>query len=197
MELIEYFGYNSVLILTFFFISFGALILKYVTLGASNDLLFSSYRSSLFNPLTYVRLFTHALGHSDWKHFSNNFLYILLIGPMIEEKYGTYNLLIMMLKTAGITGIINNIIGKKKILGASGIVFMLIVLSSFVNIQSTKIPITLVLIIIFYLINEIIDVFFKKDNVSHVGHIIGGLCGLAFGFLYYYHPEVFMLNLLN
>ncbi len=35
MELIEYFGYNSVLILTFFFISFGALILKYVTLGAS------------------------------------------------------------------------------------------------------------------------------------------------------------------
>ena len=88
MEVMEYFQYNSVLILTFFFLSFGALILKYITLGSSNKLLFSSYRSSLLNPLTYVRLFTHALGHADWKHFSNNFLYILLIGPMIEEKYG-------------------------------------------------------------------------------------------------------------
>ena len=50
------------------------------------------------------------------------FLYILLIGPMIEEKYGTFNLLIMMLITAGITGIINYIRGRKRILGASGIV---------------------------------------------------------------------------
>ena len=133
MEVMEYFQYNSVLILTFFFLSFGALILKYITLGSSNKLLFSSYRSSLLNPLTYVRLFTHALGHADWKHFSNNFLYILLIGPMIEEKYGTMNLLVMMLITAGVTGIINHILGRKRILGASGIVFMLIMMSSFVN----------------------------------------------------------------
>ena len=162
MELINYLQYNSFLILTFFFLSFGALILKYVTLDASNKLIFSSYRSSLTNPLTYVRFFTHSLGHSDWKHFSNNFLYILLIGPMIEEKYGTLNLLLMMLITAGITGVINHIIGRKRILGASGIVFMLIMMSSFVNIQSGKIPITLVLIFIFYIVNEIIDGVFKK-----------------------------------
>lgn len=119
MEIIEYLQYNSVLILSFFFLSLGTLILKYVTFGNSNKILFSSYRSSLLNPLTYVRMFTHILGHSDWKHFSNNFLYILLIGPMIEEKYGTINLLIMMLITAFITGIINHIVGKKRILGAS------------------------------------------------------------------------------
>lgn len=119
MELFSYFQYNSVLILTFFLISLGALILKYITLGKSNILLFSSYRSSLLNPLTYIRFFTHILGHQDFKHFMNNFLYILLIGPMIEEKYGTINLLIMILITAGITGIINFIIGRKRILGAS------------------------------------------------------------------------------
>ena len=78
MELINYLQYNSVLILTFFFLSFAALILKYITMGSSNRYLFSSYRSSLLSPLTYVRFFTHILGHSDWKHFSNNFLYILL-----------------------------------------------------------------------------------------------------------------------
>ena len=172
-----YFGYNSVLILSFFFISFIVLILKYITLGKSNDILFSTYKSSLYNPLTYIRMFTHVLGHGDWKHFSNNFLYILLIGPMIEEKYGTNNLLIMILITAGVTGIINFIIGRKKILGASGIVFMMIVLSSFVNIQTGKIPITLILIFIFYIVNEILDGLFKNDKVSHLGHIIGAICG--------------------
>lgn len=186
MELVEYLQYNSVLILTFFFLSFGALILKYITFGKSNKLLFSTYRSSLLNPLTYVRFFTHILGHSDWKHFSNNFLYILLIGPMIEEKYGTINLLIMILITAGTTGIINHIVGRKRLLGASGIVFMLIVMSSFANIQVGKIPITLILIFAFYIVNEIIDGILKKDDVSHTGHIIGAICGTIFGFLYFY-----------
>ena len=186
MELINYLQYNSVLILRFFFLSFAALILKYVTLGSSNKILFSSYKSSLANPLTYVRFFTHILGHSDWKHFSNNFLYILLIGPMNEEKYGSINLLIMILITAGITGIINFIRGRKRILGASGIVFMLIMMSSFVNIEAGKVPITLILMFICYIVNEIIDAVTKKDDVSHSGHIIGAICGTIFGFLYFY-----------
>ncbi len=186
MDLINYLQYNSVLILTFFFLSLGALILKYITLGTSNKVLFSSYRSSLANPLTYVRMVTHIFGHSDWKHFSNNFLYILLIGPMIEEKYGTLNLFCMILITAVITGIINFILSRKRILGASGIVFMLIMMSSFVNIETGKIPITLILMFIFYIVDEIIDGVLKKDDVSHLGHIIGAICGTIFGFLYFY-----------
>jgi len=112
----------------------------------------------------------------------NNFLYILLIGPILEEKYGSTNLLIMMLITAGVTGIINSIIGKYQLLGASGMVFMFIILSSLVNIQSGKIPITLILIFIFYIVNEIIAGIFKKDNVSHLGHLIGAACGCIYGF---------------
>ena len=92
----------------------------------------------------------------------NNFLYILLIGPMIEEKYGSINLLIMILITSGVTGIINSLIGKHRLLGASGIVFMLIILSSLVNLKSGMIPITLILIFIFYIANEIFAGIFKK-----------------------------------
>lgn len=193
-ELFNYFQYNSTLILSYFLISLIALILKYITFGKSNELLFSSYRSSLLNPLTYIRFFTHAIGHQDFKHFTNNFLYILLIGPMIEEKYGTMNLLVMMLITAGITGIINYIIGRKRILGASGIVFMLIMMTSFVNVQTTKIPITLVLIFLFYIVNEIIDGVFKKDDISHAGHIIGAICGCIFGYLYYYQNTFYFFK---
>lgn len=181
MEIINNLSYNSIVIISFFIISFIAFILKVITKNKTNDLLFSSYKSSMINPLTYVRLFTHIFGHANWNHFMNNFLYILLIGPMIEEKYGSKNLVIMILITAFATGLLNMIFSNKKILGASGIVFMFIVLSSFVNIESGKIPITLILICVFYLINEVLSIF-KKDNISHVGHLIGAVCGFIFGY---------------
>lgn len=184
MEILKNIQYNSTLILSYFFLSFVVLILGKVTKKKTDMLFFSNYRSFILNPLTYIRLFTHVLGHENWRHFSNNFLYILLIGPMIEEKYGTINLLIMIGITAGVTGLINSIFSKNRILGASGIVFMFIVLSSFVNMEAGKIPLTLILIFLFYIVNEIIDGLIKKDRVSHLGHIIGALCGVAFGFYF-------------
>lgn len=182
LKFVEYFEYNSLVILSFFFLSLIVLIINKFTNGKSNKILFSSYRSSLFNPLTYVRLFTHVLGHQNRNHFTNNFLYILLLGPMIEEKYGSINLLKMILITALVTGIINSITSKNRILGSSGIVFMFIILSSLVNITTQKIPVTLVLVFIFYIVNEIINGLTKKDNVSHLGHLIGAFCGFIFGF---------------
>lgn len=178
----EYLQYNAPVVLTFFFISFVVLVINWITKGSSNYLLFSTYRSSLLNPLTYLRLITHIFGHLNWSHFMNNFLYILLIGPLVEEKYGSINLIIMILITAGVTGIINSLIGKYRLMGASGIVFMLIIMSSLVNIQSGKIPITLILVFIFYIANEILAGIFKKDNVSHMGHLIGAVCGCIYGF---------------
>lgn len=182
MKAINFFSYNSYVILTFFFISLLTLILNFITNGKSNKFLFSSYRSNIFSIFTYIRLITHIFGHASFNHFMNNFIYILLIGPMIEEKYGSYKLIFMILITAIITGIINNIFSNKRILGASGIVFMLIVLSSFVNIVDGKIPITFILICIFYIINEVISLLFKKDDISHMGHLIGALSGFIFGF---------------
>lgn len=181
MEYLKYFQYNSIVILTYFFLSLLVLWLKNLTNNKSNKL-FSSGRDSIFNPLTYIKMFTHILGHSNYNHFKNNFLYILLIGPMIEEKYGSINLLTMIIITSFITALINIIISKKQILGASGIVYMLILLSSLVNIETGKIPITLILIFIFYIITEIKDGLFKKDNISHLSHLIGAVCGFIYGF---------------
>ena len=58
---------------------------------------------------------------------------------------------------------------------------MLILLSSFANYQKGRIPITLILVAVIYLSGEIIDGLTKSDNISHLGHIIGGICGTAFG----------------
>lgn len=183
IKLEEIFQYNSKVILTFFFLSLLVFILNKITKGKSNLLLFSNYRSSLLNPLTYFRMFSHILGHSDWNHLKKNFLYILLIGPLVEEKYGSINLIIMILITSLCTGLINFIIGRKRILGSSDIVYMLIILSSIVNISQNKIPLTLVLIIIFYIVDELIAILKnKKDNVSHISHLIGAICGCIYGF---------------
>ena len=73
-QIIEYFHYNSYVTLTFFFSSLAVLILNTITFGAANKYIFSTEKKSLLNPLTYVRLFTHILGHSDWNHFMNNFM---------------------------------------------------------------------------------------------------------------------------
>ena len=184
MDINIHFIYNSYVILTFFFISLIALYLSKTSKGKSNNLLFSCYRSSVLKPLSYVRLITHIFGHVDWEHFRNNFLIILLIGPTLEEKYGSINLLIMILITALITGIIHILLKNTKLLGASGTAFMMILLSSFVNIKEGTIPLTLVLICLFYVIDEIKDGLLKKDHVSHLGHIIGALCGIGFGFYF-------------
>ena len=179
-DIMKYFEYNAPVTLTFFLISFGVLILSFIT-RKKIDYLFSSERASLLNPFTYIRLFTNILGHRDFVHFSNNFLKILLLGPMIEEKYGSMNLLIIILITAFITAVINFIIGKYRIMGASNIVFMLIALSAFVN-MSDRIPLTLVFIILFYFIDEVRQLF-NKDGVAHYGHLTGAVCGVAFGFI--------------
>lgn len=177
----EYLQYNSFVILSYFFLSLLVLMISYFTKGRSNNF-FSSGRGRVFNPVTYLKMFTHILGHSNWNHFKNNFLYILLIGPMIEEKYGSVNLFKMILITAFTTALVNIIISRKHILGASGIAFMLILLSSLVNIQSGKIPLTFILIVIFYVVTEVRDMFYKKDNVSHLSHLIGAVCGFVYGF---------------
>lgn len=171
INIMDYFQYNAIVTLTMFFISLGVLLLDKITKGKANRKIFSTERASLLNPLTYIRFFTHILGHSDWEHLSNNYLKILLLGPLIEEKYGSINFLIMILITAFVVAVFNFIKGKEWLEGASCISFMLTVLSAFVNITENKIPITLILIILFYIIDEIKKLK-KDDNIAHDSHII-------------------------
>ncbi len=174
--------YNSPVILSFTLMSLAACIAGMVTGGAANMLLFSVYRAPLTNPLFYLRLFTHVLGHADLAHFMGNFTIILLVGPMLEEKYGGKRLITMIAATALITGLINVIFfPDTALLGASGIAFMLILLSSFANSGTGELPLTLIFVAALYLGTEIINGVFANDNISQMAHIIGGACGCGFG----------------
>ncbi len=100
------FQYNAPVTLSFFLLALAALILNRVTDGWTTSHLFSVYRSSLTDPLFYVRLFGHVLGHADFDHFLGNMLLLLVIGPPLEEKYGSRTLLAGILLTAGVSGIL-------------------------------------------------------------------------------------------
>ncbi|MBQ6477311.1 MAG: rhomboid family intramembrane serine protease [Bacilli bacterium] len=177
------FSFNSVVTLSFFAICLVLLIIDKICRGKLSTF-FSVRRGSIFNPMTYIRFVTSSFVHENWQHFSGNFLYILLLGPMLEEKYGGLNLIYMMLVTTVASSLVHVIFSKKAALGASDITFMMIILSSIVNIQSGKIPITLVLIILFYVVGEVIDGITKKDNISHLSHIVGAICGVVFGYYF-------------
>ena len=175
--------FNAPVILTFALLSLLALLLGNWTNGAATHQYFSVYRSSLSDPLTYVRFIGHVLGHADYEHYMGNMLLLLLVGPGLEEKYGSGTMVWTIAVTALVTGLVHFVFFPGSVLlGASGVVFMMIVLSSFTAMRRGEIPVTLILVVIFYLGGEIMDGLFKKDNISQITHIVGGLCGLIFGF---------------
>ena len=176
--------YNSPVILTFFLLSLAALVLNFVTGGWTNAHLFSVYQSSPASPLFYVRLFGHVLGHSGWEHFTGNMVLFLAIGPAMEEKYGSKVLLAGIALTALISGLLQCIFFPgTALLGASGIVFMLVMLSSLAGMKAGSIPLTLILVALLYLGNEVYAAIFVRDGVAHFMHLVGGACGTGFGFL--------------
>ncbi len=174
-------AYNSPVILTFTIISAIVLMIsEWIFPGFRS--LFTVYEFSWGNPVNYFQLVSHIAGHGNWPHLLGNFSFILLLGPIMEDKYGSKTLLLMILITGFITGVLNVIIYDSGLLGASGIVFMLIILSGFSSFRSGKIPITLVLVVLLYIGKELVQIF-QEDQVSQFAHILGGICGGVFGYL--------------
>lgn len=175
--------YNSPVVLSFALLSLLALLLGQLTGGWTTRTLFSVYRAPLTDPLTYVRMVGHVLGHSGYAHYMGNMTLLLVIGPPLEEKYGSRRLLGCILFTALASGLVQFIFFPgTALLGASGIVFMMIVLSSLAGMREGTIPLTLILVVLIYLGGEIVDAVTVRDNVSQLTHIVGGLCGAGLGF---------------
>jgi len=184
MNFLRRIRYNSPVVLTFSLLSLAVLLLDQITLGNSTELLFCTYRFPLSDILGYIRLFTHVLGHMDLSHYIGNITFLLVLGPMLEEKYGSRTLLMSIIITALASGLIHNLISPATaLLGASGIVFMMIMLSSLAGMKSGTIPLTMILVAIFYIGGEIWDGIMSQDSVSQLAHIIGGICGTAIGFI--------------
>ncbi len=181
--------YNAPAVLTFTFISAAVLVLSQTVSRSLTTQWFMVPGKSGFSvssPRCWVTLVTHVLGHANWSHLVSNFSFILLIGPILEEIYGSFSLLIMIFITALVTGILNVLFFPSSLLGASGVVFMMILLASFTNFNKGEIPLTFILVLILYLGRELFNSFGNtpesSGNISQFAHVVGGFIGSLFGF---------------
>ena len=175
-------SYNAPVVLTFALLAVGVFILGETV---APDLVRRYFVAKPFlnDTSDYVGLVGHVLGHKDWNHLLSNFMLILLLGPLLEERFGSAKLFGMIIVTALVTGVINVAIADTGLLGASGIVFMMILLASTANIRQGSIPLTFLAVSIIYLGGEIVRALDTKDQISQMAHLIGGVVGAVFGFL--------------
>ena len=181
--------YNAPVVLTFTFISAIILVLSQTVLRSLTSQWFMVPGKTGFSAASlrcWITLVTHVLGHANWSHLVSNFSFILLLGPILEETYGSVSLLIMILITALVTGILNVLFFPLGLLGASGVVFMMILLASFTNFNKGEIPLTFILVMILYLGRELFNSFGNASehgaNISQFAHVVGGFTGSLFGF---------------
>ena len=174
---------NSPVVLGFVFICFVATLLGDLTDGKSTQLVFMTYHSSLADPMTYVRMFTHVFGHGGWSHFIGNASYLLLLGPMLEEKHSSEMLIKIIAITAVVTGLVNYIFFPRVALcGASGVVFAFIILASFTGFRAGEIPLTFLLVAAIFIGQQIYEGIVLTDNISNTAHIVGGVVGSFIGY---------------
>jgi len=133
--------YNAPVVLTF---AIAAVAVFILTNAVDSAKLWFVAWPKLYDTRSYVGLFSHILGHANWQHLIGNFMLILLLGPILEERHGSMQLLLMILLTAFITGIANLVFSNGLLLGASGIVFMMILLASMANVRGGEIPLTFI-----------------------------------------------------
>lgn len=177
--------FDSPAVLTFAIICGAVLILDLLTNGQSTWDYFTVYRSSWADWKTYIRFFGHAVGHANFSHLFGNMMMILLLGPILEEKYGSGRIVTVILVTALVTGLFEFFLfPHNALLGASGVVFAFIMLAGTSGFRDDCVPVTFILVAVMYFGQEIYDAIAVNDNVSRLTHILGGVIGAVFGILW-------------
>lgn len=175
--------FNAPVVLTFVLVCFIVTLMGEITRGRSTLYFFMTYHSSLMSPMTYLRFFTHVLGHDGWSHFIGNASYLLLLGPMLEEKHGSRAILEIIGITALVTGLVNYFLfWNVALCGASGIVFAFIILASFTDFREGEIPLTFILVAVIFIGQQVYEAVAVTNQISNMAHIVGGLVGALVGY---------------
>ncbi|NIZ18708.1 rhomboid family intramembrane serine protease [Entomospira culicis] len=175
--------YNAPVTLTF---AFFAMLILFIDAQLAPNLIhnvFTAEGKMTFDPKNYsayLRLVTYIFGHVDINHLTSNMMFILLLGPSLEERYSSGSIAIMIFMTALLNGLINAFFFSTMLLGASGIVFMMIVLTSFANVKRGEIPLSFFLVAAMYVWMEVVRAKSEGD-ISYFAHLLGGICGAIFG----------------
>jgi membrane associated rhomboid family serine protease len=174
--------FNSPFVLTFALLATFVLIIS-LSVGGTLKILALDGNFDFTNWQSYVGLFLYPLSHGSITHLVSNFGIILLIAPLLEKQYGWKKLFSFSVITTLVIGLAHIILSDAALIGASGLVFLYIVLASLSNATNKEVPLTFILVVCMFLGQEIINSF-QEDQVSQLAHIGGGIMAVLFRYIF-------------
>ena len=134
------------------------------------------------NILSYLRLLLYVFGGTEPFVLLSNLIFIILLGPEMETRYGSVVIGIMIFVTVAVSGVLNACFCNFSNSGASPVVFMLIILDILMHLTKKTISASAVIVICLFTASQ----FFTGNKNGLVGVLItlaGGLCGSLFAFM--------------
>eukprot|EP00617_Octactis_speculum_P020747 CAMPEP_0185757198 /NCGR_PEP_ID=MMETSP1174-20130828/15665_1 /TAXON_ID=35687 /ORGANISM="Dictyocha speculum, Strain CCMP1381" /LENGTH=143 /DNA_ID=CAMNT_0028436511 /DNA_START=176 /DNA_END=607 /DNA_ORIENTATION=+ len=109
---------------------------------------------------------------------------MLLVGPPCEKEFGSRDLFKIMCYVAVSSAVAHMMFGAKFgwQLGASGVVFALILLNSLLSARSGTVPLTFIITVMLWVGTETRSLFFSTDGISHIAHLSGAAVGTMAGY---------------
>mgnify|MGYP001563384866 CR=1 FL=1 len=137
---------------------------------------------ALLLPWTWLQLLTWPLVHANTAHLLGNMMLFLLLSPNLERKQGGIGYLFSLLLTSVVIGVGHLAFGANntQLIGASGWVFMMIILTTFTTGEPGTVSIPTIIVGGLYAWQEIMAAL-TPNQVSQFAHLLGGACGLIFG----------------
>ncbi len=129
----------------------------------------------------YFRLILYPLGFSDWNVLTSHLVFILFLCPKVEQVFGKSILSLLLFVCVIFSGVVCVCFSNSVMVGTSGIVFMLLILSFYSYIDKKEIPLSYVLLAIIYFSNEIIHIFSTNSLVvfcQFAGALVASLVGI-------------------
>ena len=139
-------------------------------------------------PLSYLRLLLYIFGSGQAGGgvaggapvLFTNLILIMLLGPAMEERYGSVIIGIMIFVSALFSGVLNACFCEASLVGAVPVVSMMIFLNAFMSFSKKKFPLSFAAVMIFFVL---LQIFSGAGAVKIIICIAGGLCGSLFAFL--------------
>ena len=132
--------------------------------------------------LSYPRLILYVFGSAKIELLLINLIFILLLGPSMEERYGRVVIGIMMAFSSLFSGVLTACFAKVSLVGSAPIVFMMIFLNAFMAFSKKKFPMSFIMVLGMFVAVELIKNG-TSSIISLLINIAGGLCGSLIAFL--------------
>ncbi len=142
---------------------------------------------NLYLPLDGGQWFQYATSlfcHGDWEHLSGNLFFLFLFGRLVEERIGSVGVVLAFLGCGLGANVISAwMLHEGTLIGASGAVFGLFIVSVLLRLRLEWRRLLEVLILGQFVVGQVIEETERlgaQDGVSHLTHVGGAITGAVF-----------------